>query len=161
MKNSNLKVILVSFTLVLLIVVMYFVGLINIPNYLNRDRDKLDDYNEISEYVNENILDLEQIVLEKINNTEGKNLKEIKGINVYENVNNVIVQFETGGKGLVPSSTYYGFYYSKMNIPVSFDNSNFELEQISDDKWCWQDVGDNYGITIRIRENWFYFEASF
>ena len=35
MKNSNLKTILVSFTLVLLIVVMYFVGLINIPNYLN------------------------------------------------------------------------------------------------------------------------------
>ena len=159
MKNSNLKAIIVSFTLVLLIVVMYFVGLINIPNYLNGD--ELDDYNEISEYVNENILTLEQIVLDKINSNEFKSLKEIKGINVYEKDDNVIVQFETGGKGLVPSSTYYGFYYSKMNIPVSFDNSNFELEQINDDKWKWNDVGDNYGITIRIRENWFYFEASF
>lgn len=159
MKNSNLKAILVSFTLVLLIVVMYFIGLINIPNYLNGD--ELDNYNEISEYVNENILSLEQIVLDKINNNEGKNLKEIKSINVYENDDNIIVQFETGGKGLVPSSTYYGFYYSKINIPVSFDNSNFLLEQINDDKWKWQDVGDNYGITIRIRENWFYFEASF
>lgn len=159
MKSGNLKTILVSFTLVLLIVVMYFVGLINIPNYLNGD--ELDNYNEISEYVNENILDLEQIVLDKINNNEFKNLNEIKSVNVYENDDNVIVQFETGGKGLVPSSTYYGFYYSKINIPVSFDNSNFELEQINDDKWKWQDVGDNYGITIRIRENWFYFEASF
>lgn len=159
MKSSNLKTILVSFILVLLIVVMYFVGLINIPNYINSD--ELDNYNEISEYVNQNILDLGQIVLDKINNNEGKKLKEIKSINVYENDDNVIVQFETGGKGLVSSSTYYGFYYSKINIPVSFDNSNFELEQINDDKWKWQDIGDNHGITIRIRENWFYFEASF
>ena len=159
MKSSNLKTILVSFTLVLLIAVMYFVGLINVPNYINGD--ELDNYNEIREYVNENILDLEQIVLDKINNNEGKKIKEIKSINVYENDDNVIVQFETGGKGLVSSSTYYGFYYSKTNIPVSFDNSNFKLEQINDDKWKWQDVGDNHGITIKIRENWFYFDASF
>lgn len=159
MKSSKFKVIIISFILIILILFIYFVGLINIPNYLNSD--ELDNYNEISEYVNENILSLEQIVLDKINNNEGKNLKEIKSINVYENDDNVIVQFETGGKGLVPSSTYYGFYYSKINIPVSFDNSNFLLEQINDDKWKWQDVGDNYGITIRIRENWFYFEASF
>ena len=158
MKRSNIRVIIISFALVFLILIVYFYGLTIFPFLSNNN---LDSYRKIKNYVNKNISKLDLFVINKINNNDVEQLEAIKDINIYENNENIVIQFETGGKGLVPSSTYYGFYYSKKDIPIAFDNNDFELEKIDDNKWKWQDVGDNFGITIRIKENWFYFEASF
>ena len=72
-----------------------------------------------------------------------------------------IVQFYFSGKGLVPSSTYYGFYYSEENTPAAFQNVSEELEPVSENEWTWSDGTDNGGMTKRIVDNWFYYEAWF
>ncbi|MFI3327148.1 MAG: hypothetical protein R3Y35_13410 [Clostridia bacterium] len=74
---------------------------------------------------------------------------------------NDIVQFTYSSTGLAPSSKYYGFYYSENNTPVAFQNADIALTEISDDNWEWTDGTDNGGITTKIEENWFYYEAWF
>jgi len=89
--------------------------------------------------------------------------------NTYKNVeveqvfrgNNDIVQFYYGGVGIVPSSKYYGFYYSPDDVPTAYQNVNCRLSAVSDDEWEWSDGTDNGGRTIRIMKNWFYCEAWF
>lgn len=74
---------------------------------------------------------------------------------------NKIVQFYFSGKGLVPSSTYYGFYYSPTDVPVPYVNAEFELTKEGDNKWNWDGEGDNGGIIRKICDNWYYYEAWF
>ena len=57
--------------------------------------------------------------------------------------------------------TYYGCYYSKDDVPLSFQNTDVELIQTEDNKWEWKAEGDNKGSTSKIMKNWYYFEASF
>ena len=66
------------------------------------------------------------------------------------------------GVGIAPASKYYGFYYSPDDVPVAYQNVNDNLTHVSDDEWKWSDNGtDNGDRTIRIIENWFYYEAWF
>jgi len=89
--------------------------------------------------------------------------------NTYKNVeveqvfrgNNDIVQFYYGGVGIVPSSKYYGFYYSPDDVPTAYQNVNCRLSAVSDDEWEWSDGTDNGSRTIRIMKKWFYYEAWF
>lgn len=74
-----------------------------------------------------------------------------------------MVEFHTGGWGLAPSSTYKGFYYSADNTHKLFsaayqDKTSMEIDG---DRASWTDGTDNHGISFRITENWFWFEASF
>ncbi len=74
-----------------------------------------------------------------------------------------MVEFSTGSSGLVPSSTYKGFYYSADNEHKVFsvaDSSSTTLN-ISDDYATWTDGTDNQGSSSRIIDKWFWFEASF
>lgn len=57
--------------------------------------------------------------------------------------------------------TYYGCYYSPNDVPLAFQNTEAELTQCGHDSWKWQGEGDNGGKTIKIMDNWYYFEASF
>lgn len=57
--------------------------------------------------------------------------------------------------------TYYGCYYSPDDVPLPFQNTDVELSQDGHDYWEWQAEGDNHGATEKIRERWYYFEASF
>ncbi len=57
--------------------------------------------------------------------------------------------------------TYYGVYYSPADIPVAFQNVPAELTQDGHDYWIWKAEGDNHGITSKIQDHWYYFEASF
>lgn len=165
--NSNLlrryvmskKAVIGIFFTVLVVIISVF-SLIKLNN-------TSDNYDTISKYVNENYQMLEQIANEYINGSQVKKPKNVSMIEVhsqddiYVKNNNTIVEFYTGGKGLVSSSTYYGFYYSKDDIPASFQNSDEELVEYKANKWKWNGTGDNHGKTIKIRDNWFYFEASF
>lgn len=63
--------------------------------------------------------------------------------------------------GLSASFQYSGFFYSRDNVPVSFQNSGEEMIEISDTEWEWHGEGDNHGYVRQIEPDWFYFEASF
>jgi len=72
-----------------------------------------------------------------------------------------MVEFHTGGSGLAPSSTYKGFYYSPDDTHKAFGGADVHLE-IKGDTATWLEMGtDNHGVSIRITENWFWYEASF
>ena len=72
-----------------------------------------------------------------------------------------IVQFSSGGWGLVPSGTYQGFYYSESGQPAAYQNVDLELVPVSDTEWTWTDGTDNGGSTRRISEHWFSYKAWF
>ena len=71
-----------------------------------------------------------------------------------------IVEYVVVSRGIVPSSTYHGVFYSPDGVPASFQNSGDVLFPVSDTEWTWQGEGDNHGAVRALGENWFYFEAS-
>ncbi len=71
-----------------------------------------------------------------------------------------MVEFSTGGYGLVPSTTYFGFYYSADDVHIPFQGADYPMV-VDGDVATWTDGTDNHGTSTRIMENWFWFEASF
>ncbi len=71
-----------------------------------------------------------------------------------------MVEFFTGGFGLAPGSTYEGFYYSEENQHIPFQGAEVPMQDWGDSA-SWTDGTDNHGSSRRIRDNWFWFEASF
>lgn len=69
----------------------------------------------------------------------------------------IIIEYVVKGVG---SSQYVGFFYSKDDVPVSFQNVGEEMNEISDTEWEWHGEGDNHGYVCKIEPYWFYFEAS-
>lgn len=119
------------------------------------------DEKKITDFVIANHTELENIALSYISGDE--TLAKYKGVEV-EGVysgEHQIVQFYHSGAGLVPSTTYYGFYYSKDNVPVAYQNCGYETVPASDNEWMWDDGTDNGGLTKRITDCWFYYEAWF
>ena len=72
-----------------------------------------------------------------------------------------IVQFSTVGWGLVPSASYWGFYYSESGQPAAYQNVDMELVPVSENEWTWTDGTDNGGVTRRIDGHWFSYKAWF
>lgn len=157
------KILLVVFV----IIVIRYIILISIIMNASNDNNPYNNYNDIAKYVNENYEELEHIAIEYINGNEVEKPKYVRSISVhspnelYVHTDNTIVEFDQGGSGLVSSSTYYGFYYSENDIPAAFQNSSKELTEYEKNKWSWKGTDDNHGSTIKIRDNWYYFEASF
>lgn len=73
---------------------------------------------------------------------------------------NDMVEFMVGGKGLVFNSTYCGFYYSPDNTHKVYQGADIPLN-VNNDLADWYGEGDNWGKSIRLRDKWFWFEASF
>ncbi len=69
-----------------------------------------------------------------------------------------IVQFSAP---LNLAAPYSGFYYAKDGIPAAFQGADVPLCRISDGTWTWEDGTGNSGVTKRITEYWFYYEAHF
>lgn len=125
-------------------------------------------YRRISRFVKRNETTLTEIAEDVL---RGKHLSaseyrgtEIDGLFRGEHP---MVQFYSFGFGLVPSSTYYGFYYSPDDVPLPFQNSDeFHTVPAPDgkddpDTTHFKGVGDNGGQTIRILPRWYYYEAWF
>lgn len=74
-----------------------------------------------------------------------------------------MVEFMTGGFGLAPSTVYKGFYYSRDNAHTVFSvaDASIATMEVDGDSATWTDGTDNNGKSIRIIDNWFWFEASF
>jgi len=73
----------------------------------------------------------------------------------------VIVDFFVSGFGIAPASTYYGFYYSPEDLVLPYLEERAVLTEYEKDAWSWQGSGDNKGVTKKIADCWYYYEASF
>lgn len=71
-----------------------------------------------------------------------------------------LVEFHTGGAGLVANSTYLGFYYSPDNTHKVFQGADVPLN-VNKNLADWYGEGDNWGKSTRLMDKWFWFEASF
>lgn len=72
-----------------------------------------------------------------------------------------MVEFCTGFFGLVPSTTYKGFYYSEDDEPHGFQNVPVAFVK-SENGWSWaESEGDNIQYTERIAAHWYWYEAKF
>lgn len=80
-------------------------------------------------------------------------------VNVWDSEHD-IVEYIVVSRGNVPSSTYYGFFYSPDKVPVSFQNSGEALIQRDQYEWDWRGEGDNHGYVELMQPYWYYFEAS-
>ena len=75
------------------------------------------------------------------------------------------IDFDCGGKGFGPNTSYYGFYYSEnlynYNGPKWCSPAFYELTQ-EGKGWMWrQEVGDNRYYTEHIVGDFYYYEAHF
>ena len=125
-------------------------------------------YRRISRFVTKNEAALTEIAEEVL---KGKiySETEYRGVEVeglFEG-DHPMVQFYSFGTGLVPSSTYYGFYYSPEDVPLPYQNADDHYavtgnpENAKPGTTSYQGYGDNGGRTIRIMPCWFYYEAWF
>ncbi len=113
---------------------------------------------KISDFVIENQIDLEAIALEQLDgNNDTNSYKQAKVDGVF----NSIVQFSYSSFGITPAFKYCGFYYSQDGNPSAFQGVEVSLEQVSNNEWKWSDGTDNGGLTKKITDNWFYYEAWF
>ena len=125
-------------------------------------------YRRISRFVKKNETELTQIA-EDILAGKKPSEKEYQGVEIEGRFNgdHPMVQFYSFGFGLVPSSTYYGFYYSPDDVPLPYHNADDHYGVVTNsesddpDMTRYQGEGDNGGQTTRIIPCWYYYEAWF
>lgn len=74
-----------------------------------------------------------------------------------QNGKHPVIEFSMVGKFGAP---YCGCYYSPDDVPRSFQNA-YPLVQANADAWTWSDAGGNHGLTEKIKDCWYYYEARF
>lgn len=111
-------------------------------------------------YVRQNREELEQLV-EAL--AEGGDIPAAyNGWPVSRRADIGMVTFETGASGLVPSSAYWGFYYSPENTPLPVMGAEEMAYAPSGDGWRWEEPdGDNWAYTEELLEGWFWYEMHF
>ena len=135
-----------------LAIFLFIVVIVGISRYNTPERKVIRYYNAHIDELKENIAEYEA----------GDPLAFPPDINVQMFPGEYsIIQYTVMGRGIVPASVYYGFFYSEDNVPVPYQNSRDRLEYISDTEWKWKGAGDNHGYIRQIEPNWFYFEAAF
>ena len=91
-----------------------------------------------------------------------QSILELDGIvSIYVGENHV--KFDCGASGIVPSSQYFGFYYSFTENPMEvwYGYENLERELLSDgDSWT-VTINGNVFDTERILGNFYYFSWCF
>lgn len=117
-----------------------------IAGFLFFMQDKREE--KLHDYINENYKELEKIAIDQL---EGKNVvipENVEKMSVY---NENYVEFATSG--------LVGFYYSKNDKPMAFENKEVDLIELGDNKYKWQD-DYNSGITNKIRKHWYYYRVT-
>ncbi len=70
-----------------------------------------------------------------------------------------MIEFQTSAFGLVPSSTYSGFYYSPEDVPMGFQSAQVDFAEHGDG-WLWEEPeGDNRQYMEKIADHWYWYEA--
>ena len=80
----------------------------------------------------------------------------VKRADLWSSSGEAYVEFSCDGWGLVPSSSYYGFYYSPSG-PRAFQGTDVPLTA-QDRGYAWQAEGDNHGFTREIGENFYCYQ---
>lgn len=75
--------------------------------------------------------------------------------------NDYMIEFTLSARGFGSQTSYYGCYYSYEDVPFAYGFAEVELIPAGNDRWTWQEEGDNHGLTEKIRDHWYYFEAYF
>ena len=155
--NSKNKTKTLSFIIatVLLIAIVTLCVFLIVPKVFNPKA-------RVFRFVENKITELHGIVEMRVKD-EDQRPSEFNGCKIqYIDIGDVpIIQFEMGGYGIVPSSAYYGFYYSPDDLPHVYWNGDAELLSESDNSWSYELGGDNHGSTERIMPHWYYYEVSF
>ena len=63
------------------------------------------------------------------------------------------------GSSLPHGRQYYGCYYSPDDEPRGFQSVEVTLVPDGENCWTWRAEGDNRGMTKKIQDRWYYFEA--
>ena len=63
------------------------------------------------------------------------------------------------GPSLLHGRQYYGCYYSPDDEPRGFQSVVVTLVPDGENCWTWHAEGDNRGMTKKIQDRWYYFEA--
>ncbi len=63
------------------------------------------------------------------------------------------------GPSILHGRQYYGCYYSPDDVPRGFQNVEVTLVPDGENRWTWRAEGDNHGMTKKISDKWYYFEA--
>lgn len=63
------------------------------------------------------------------------------------------------GSSLLHGRQYYGCYYSPDDEPRGFQSVEVTLVPDGENCWTWRAEGDNRGMTKKIQDRWYYFEA--
>ena len=62
------------------------------------------------------------------------------------------------GPSILHGRQYYGWYYSA-DEPRGFQSVEVTLMPDGENCWTWHAEGDNRGMTKKIQDRWYYFEA--
>ena len=101
----------------------------------------------------------EQVARQLLEDGEVLEIDDIESIYFFDGEHKM-VEFMIDGDGVIPPAPYYGFYYSPDDVPLAFQNINVSLTEYAENEWKWTAEGDNHGITKKIINRWYYFEAS-
>ena len=63
------------------------------------------------------------------------------------------------GPSILHGRQYYGCYYSPYDEPRGFQSVEVTLVPDGENCWTWHAEGDNRGMTKKIQDRWYYFEA--
>ena len=63
------------------------------------------------------------------------------------------------GPSILHGRQYYGCYYSPDDEPRGFQSVEVTLVPDGENCWTWRAEGDNHGMTKKISDKWYYFEA--
>lgn len=63
------------------------------------------------------------------------------------------------GPSILHGRQYYGCYYSPDDEPRGFQSVEVTLVPDGENRWTWRAEGDNRGMTKKIQDRWYYFEA--
>lgn len=63
------------------------------------------------------------------------------------------------GPSILHGRQYYGCYYSPDDVPRGFQSVEVTLMPDGENCWTWHAEGDNRGMTKKIQDRWYYFEA--
>lgn len=63
------------------------------------------------------------------------------------------------GPSILHGRQYYGCYYSPNDEPRGFQSVEVTLVPDGENRWTWRAEGDNRGMTKKITDKWYYFEA--
>ena len=63
------------------------------------------------------------------------------------------------GPSLLHGRQYYGCYYSPDDEPRGVQSVEVTLVPDGENCWTWHAEGDNRGMTKKIQDRWYYFEA--